>query len=188
MTAGTRLTFEEFLALPETEPPSEYICGEVIQKPTPSPDHGRLVIALGAMLFNYLQKSGEGEAMAEARHAQRDERRVYLPDISVVRRERIPTDPEVRRRGPLEIIPDLAIEVLSPDDRPNRVAEKLAFCLRAGVPLTWIIDSDERSLYAYRPGQPSSYHVAPEVIGAAPVLSAFEIDLGKLFSVLEQPR
>jgi Uma2 family endonuclease len=89
MTAGTRLTFEEFLALPETEPPSEYICGEVIQKPTPSPDHGRLVIALGAMLFNYLQKSGEGEAMAEARHAQRDERRVYLPDISVVRRERI---------------------------------------------------------------------------------------------------
>jgi Uma2 family endonuclease len=42
MAAKTRITLEEFLALPETEPASEFACGEVFQKPMPSGMHALL--------------------------------------------------------------------------------------------------------------------------------------------------
>jgi len=49
-----QLTLEEFLALPETKPASEYIDGAVIQKPMPQGEHstlqGDLVITLNGTL------------------------------------------------------------------------------------------------------------------------------------------
>jgi Uma2 family endonuclease len=39
MAAGTRLTLEEWLAMPDTEPASEFVCGEVIQEPMPGRAH-----------------------------------------------------------------------------------------------------------------------------------------------------
>ncbi|MBD0310617.1 MAG: Uma2 family endonuclease, partial [Microcoleus sp. T1-bin1] len=43
MTIATeRLTLEQFLKLPETKPASEYVEGEIIQKPLPKTKHSRL--------------------------------------------------------------------------------------------------------------------------------------------------
>lgn len=81
--------------------------------------------------------------------------------------------------------PDLAIEILSPDDRPGRVADKLAFYLRTGVPLTWIIDPGERTLTAYRPGEPPVLHTVTDVVRGEPVLPNFTLDLGNLFAELD---
>jgi Uma2 family endonuclease len=184
VTTATRLTLDEFLAMPETEPPSEFACGRVIQKPMPTLSHGELTSRLITLIGSYLLRIVEATIADNARFASRPEDRAYLPDVSVIRLEHRPGR-EQRRRGALEILPDLAIEVLSPDDRPGRVADKLAFYLRAGVPLVWIIDPDDRTLAAYRPGQPSIVHAAPEVIGAEPVLSALDLDLAQLFAVLD---
>jgi Uma2 family endonuclease len=185
MTTATRLTLDEFLAMPETEPPSEFACGRIIEKPMPTWNHAVLSSRLIAILSRYLERVSEAYVLGNLRFANRPEDRAFLPDIAVMRTEHRPADVEQRRRGALEILPDLAIEVLSPDDRPGRVADKLAFYLRAGVPLVWIIDPDDRTLAVYRPGQPSTLHTPPEVIGAAPVLSALELNLGELFAVLD---
>jgi len=185
MGTATRLTLDQFLALPETEPPSEFICGEVVQKPMPSPFHSLIVSGLVARLWNYLGRSAQAFVLTEPRHANRQEQRSFLPDIAVVVASRMPRDSRTLQRGPLEMAPDIAIEVLSPDDRPGRVAEKLAFYLRAGVPLVWVVDPIERSLAAHRPGRPSSFHQPPEVIDAAPVLREFQLDLAELFAVLD---
>jgi Uma2 family endonuclease len=178
------MTLEEFLALPETEPPSEFICGEVTQKPMPSPYHAILVAEISRLLGNHLHETMAGMVMSDARHAQRAEHRAYLPDVGVILKERLPRDRRTLERGPLELVPDLAIEVLSPDDRPNRVAEKLAFYLRNNTPLVWVIDPIERTLDAHRPAQPSTTHHLGEVIDAAPVLPDFRLDLNQLFSSL----
>ena len=45
-TATKRMTLDEFLALPETEPASEFICGEVIQKAMPTGFHSRIAFEL----------------------------------------------------------------------------------------------------------------------------------------------
>jgi Uma2 family endonuclease len=42
-----QITLEEFLALPDTKPASEYIDGEIIQKPMPQGQHSIIQIELG---------------------------------------------------------------------------------------------------------------------------------------------
>ncbi len=52
--------------------------------------------------------------VTELRHVQDDEQRIYLPDVSVTLKGRLPKG---QQRGPVEVSPDFAVEVLSPDDR-----------------------------------------------------------------------
>lgn len=185
MAVATRMSLDEFLALPETEPASEFVCGRIVPKPMPTLAHGFFGAWLIWYLQEYFQAHPLGIVVTEARHANRDEDRAYLPDVGVILRRNIPRSRAAIMRGPLEMRPDLAVEILSPDDRPGRVADKLAFYLRTGVPLTWIIDLEEQTLTAYRPGEPSSIHQPPEVIAAAPVLPGFTLDLGRFFGQLD---
>ena len=72
---------------------------------------------------------------------------VREPDISFVRHERMP-DPILR--GLVRVAPDLAIEVLSPTNRPGEVLEKVADYLNAGTLLVWVIDPDRRQARVHR--------------------------------------
>jgi Uma2 family endonuclease len=180
----TRLTLEEFLCLPETEPPSEYIDGEVIQKVAPNWFHSILTSRLIEALGPYLRTSGEGVVTNELRHADRSERRVYLPDINVTLMANLPASREERRTGPIERRPDFAIEVLSPGDNPGRVLERADFYMRTGVSLLWFVDPDTETVTVYRPGDAPRTERAPAVIDAKPVLAAFQLPLAELFAVL----
>ncbi|HKS91468.1 MAG TPA: Uma2 family endonuclease [Tepidiformaceae bacterium] len=179
---ATRMTLDEFLALPETKPYREFVRGEVFEKPMPNSDHSDLVFELNRLIGNYLVNHREGRGGTELRHADRAEDRVYLPDINVTQGRR------ASRRGsatPVEHPPDFAIEVLSPDDRASRILDKTDFYMRSGVRLLWLVDPDNESVTVYRPGQqPVMYH-APATIDARPVLSEFTLELGALFAVLE---
>jgi Uma2 family endonuclease len=179
------LTLDEFLELPETEPPSEFVRGEVIQKVAPSPKHAYLVLKIGARLNQYLEGTHEAVAFTEARHVDRRGDRVFLPDINVTVSSRLPRGSDAWRRA-FELVPDFAIEVLSPDDRPGRVLDRIAFFLQAGVRLIWFVDPDEETLIAYRTGEPPRTYRSPEVVSAAPVLQGFQLDLGELFGSLNE--
>lgn len=180
-----RMTLDEFLQLPETEPASEFICGEVIQKAMPSYNHGLLASILVFLFETYFRRNREGFVVVEVRHSEREESRAYLPDVGIVSIKNVPKDYLTRSKGPIESPPDIAIEILSPDDRPGRVSEKLTFYMRAGVPLVWIIDPETRELHAHRPGLASTVHRAGEIIDAQPVLTDFQLSIDELFAVLD---
>lgn len=179
-TATKRLTMDEFLALPEEKPYREFVRGEVIEKSMPGPLHSAIVFELARVLGNYLREHPIARGDTELRHAARgDEDRVYLPDVSVTLRSRFPAS---QQRGPIEVPPDIAIEVLSPDDRATVVFDKIQFYLRAGVSITWVIDPEARTLTEYRPGQAPRLVRPPETASAEPVLPGFVLDLGALFA------
>ncbi|MGK2966842.1 MAG: Uma2 family endonuclease [Tepidiformaceae bacterium] len=187
MSVKTRMTLEEFLALPETEPASEFVCGEIVQKAMPTAAHGLIQMALGALLLTFLRGAKTaGLVMSELRHFDRPEDRAYIPDISVFVGRRGAIGKEQLFHGAVESIPDLAVEILSPGDRPGTVADKLAFYLRTGVPLVWIVDPETRRIDAHRPGVPSVSYEAPDVMGGEPVLPGLALDLGELFAVLDE--
>lgn len=186
MVTATRMTLDEFLELPETEPPSEFVCGRIIPKPMPTWNHGSLAARIAAFFTIYFMKRQEGFVHVELRHAELDEDRAYLPDVSVTRIENAPTTSQERRSGAIEQPPDIAIEITSPDDRPGRLADKLAFYLRVGVPLVWIVEPEERTVAVYRPGEPVEILGPEDTIDAAPVLTEFSLPLRDLFSVLDQ--
>jgi len=69
------------------------------------------------------------------------------PDIAFVRRERIPT---IRSRGFFLGAPDLAVEVLSPDDRPREVRVKVENYLEHGTTVVMVVDPDHNSVTVFR--------------------------------------
>jgi Uma2 family endonuclease len=49
-----------------------------------------------------------------------------------------------------DVVPDLAVEVLSPEDRPRQVFDKIGEYIQAGVRLVWVVDPRQRSAAVYR--------------------------------------
>lgn len=141
---ATRLTFEEFLSLPEPEDGSklEYWDGEVIVVPSPGYDHGKIARRLGARLGDFADAHGIGDVLNNDSGFLFDGV-MFGPDVSWVRAERAPTGllPD-HFHGP----PDLAVEVVSPSDLDSRVAAKVDRYLAGGTKRVWIVRPENRSV------------------------------------------
>src|SRR5215211_8458932 len=114
MTAPPRLSLEEFLALPDTEPASEYACGEVMQKPMPTNAHGILQLYIGMLLYQFLSRRKLGRVRTEWRciFGPKGRRRAFVPDIVYASFERMPPVDENEQKY-LTTAPDLVVEILS---------------------------------------------------------------------------
>jgi Uma2 family endonuclease len=75
-------------------------------------------------------------------------RLVRKPDVSFICLGRLPEEREPE--GHVRIPPDLAIEVLSPNDLDYETDEKVAEYLAAGVRLVWVINPEYRTVLVYR--------------------------------------
>lgn len=85
-----RLTLEKFLALPETKPASEYIDGQIIQKPLPQGKHSSIQTELSTAINARLRLQKIARAFSELRCTFGD--RSTVPDISVFSWGRIVRD------------------------------------------------------------------------------------------------
>lgn len=142
------LSLEAFLALPETEPASEFINGRVQQKPMPKARHsrlqGKLIEAINAVTeprqlayaFPKLQFTFGGRSI--------------VPDIAVLRWERIVLDAWGEPVDDVAITPDWVIEILSPDQSPNWVTGNILHSLKYGTALAWLIDPSNRLVLVFR--------------------------------------
>jgi Uma2 family endonuclease len=77
-----------------------------------------------------------------------DPKKVRKPDVSFIRRGRFPGEriPD----GHIGITPDLAVEVVSPNDTAYEVDAKVEEYLAAGVPLVWVVNPQVRTVHVYR--------------------------------------
>lgn len=186
MTVRTHTSLAEYLALPETKPYLELMDGEVIQKPMVNRNHSRMTTVLIQWLMNYLDRTGEGVVDTELRHGYTEEEWVFLPDVSVTLTHRLPFPPKDTPKGPFEVLPDLAIEVVSPDDQPGRLQSRIAHYMRSGVSLLWVVDPEAEKVTVWEPGEVPRDFLAPAKLNARPVLNSFELDLGELFGKLHR--
>ena len=77
-------------------------------------------------------------------------RRVQKPDGSFIARGRLPGEKPVR--GHCRIPPDLAVEVISPNDLAEDINARLTAFLRVGVRLLWVIYPATRTIHVFRQG------------------------------------
>jgi Uma2 family endonuclease len=142
VTTSTRLTLEEFLAMPDIdERRLELIDGEVYEKMSPTWDHGELTVVLGELL----RKAGRAAAEPRAMIPPTDDRAASapLPDLAFYRST---------RPGPrewLESPPDLVVEILSPNQSRVEMRGKVDIYRSFGVPVVWVFDLDRRSVDIY---------------------------------------
>lgn len=145
------LTLEQFLALPETRPASEFIDGEIAQKPMPQGKHSRIQGELTAAINAVLRLQRVACAFPELRCTFGG--RSLVPDVAVFAWERIPRDEDGEVANVFELPPDWTIEILSPEQSPTRVMKNILHCLQFGTQLGWLIDLAGKAVAVYRPKQ-----------------------------------
>jgi Uma2 family endonuclease len=183
-TSTKPITLEEFLKLPETKPASEYIDGQIIQKPIPKGQHSIIQTELGAAINASLRKQGIATGFIELRCTFGD--RSIVPDIAVFENSRIPRSESGDIDDIFTAAPDWTIEILSPDQRPTKILKNISHCIMNGSQMGWLIGPDERSILVLQPGQ--SLMVIDEVGTALPVpkfASAIQLTLGDVFGWLK---
>jgi Uma2 family endonuclease len=145
------LTLDEFLRLPETKPASEYIHGEIIQKPMPKGRHSRLQGKLCAAINQVAEASKIAYAFPELRCSFGE--RSLIPDVAVFAWNRIPLTSAGDVPDNFNLPPNWTIEILSPEQKPNKVLGNILHCLDYGCLLGWFIDPDDFSILVFRPEQ-----------------------------------
>jgi Uma2 family endonuclease len=129
----TALISEETYLGTSYDPDCEYADGVLIERNLGEQDHSWLQLALGAYFFRR-RKAWGIEAFTEQRHFIR-RGRYMIPDVCVILAPRPPE--KIFDKPPL-----IWIEILSPEDRPIRVNEKIRELREFGVPNIWVIDPE----------------------------------------------
>jgi len=145
--SANNLSIEEFLALPETKPASEYIDGQIYQKPMPQFQHSTFQIEI-ATAINLIGKPQKlAFAFPELRCNFGDIS--IVPDIAVMRWANIPFLPNKRVSNQVPVAPDWIIEILSPDQSPLRVMNKISSAITNGSELGWLISPAQDFIMVY---------------------------------------
>ncbi|MCC5658865.1 Uma2 family endonuclease [Nostoc sp. XA010] len=84
-----------------------------------------------------------------------------------------------------QIYPDLIIEILSPDQFPNRVIDKIIFCINHGTKLGWFIDSNDKSVIVFQPNKLPEVKYNNEKLTVLDVLADWQITPADILSWLK---
>jgi Uma2 family endonuclease len=151
MSTITKLmTADELLLLSSGRFRYELIRGELKTTSPSGSEHGAVIVNLTVLLGQHIKAHKLGVAFGAETGFKlaSNPDTVRTPDISFVPNERIPATgiPKAYWSG----APDLAVEVLSPNDRDAEVKEKTAEWLANGARAVWLVDPKRRSVTVYR--------------------------------------
>jgi len=144
MVQTSLITLEEFLKLPDTKPASEFIDGQIIQKPMPTGRRSTIQSELSAVINSALRDQKVARAFLELRCVFND--RAIVPDIAVFTWDRIPRDPDGKVANDFHTAPDWTIEIQTPT---IKLIKKTLHNLEHGTTMTWIIDPEENAVLVY---------------------------------------
>ncbi|MBD2678610.1 MULTISPECIES: Uma2 family endonuclease [Nostoc] len=167
-----QLSLDDFLKLPETEPASDFINGEIIQKPMPQAEHSRLQTKFCNVINNVTENQKIAYAFTELRCTFGGAS--IVPDVSVFRWDRIPKTPSGKIANRFEIHPDWAIEILSPEQNLKKVLSKLLHCSRNGTELGWLLDPEDESILTVFPQQRVELYEGADKL---PIVEGIDLEL-----------
>ena len=178
-----KTSLEEFLNLPETKPASEYLNGQIYQKPMQQGKHSILQTELSTAINQVGKPQKLALALTELRCTFGG--RSLVPDIAVFEWSRIPVDADGEVINRFEIAADWTIEILSPDQAPNRVINKIVFCINQGTKLGWFIDPNDKSVMVFQPNQLPEVKYDTEILPVLDILGDWQLSTADLFNWLK---
>ena len=178
------LTLEAFLELPETKPASEYINGEIIQKPMPQGKHSILQRELSFVLTATFRSDQTAQAFPELRCTFGG--RSIVPDIAVFRTQRIPRDSNGDVANLFNLHPDWMIEILSPNQSHTKVIRNILHCLNHGAEMGWLLDPEESCIFVYGANNLVQVFEGTEAVLPTPEFAqAVQLTVGEIFDWLK---
>jgi Uma2 family endonuclease len=159
--------------------PAELYNGKVVFK-MPSIGHAIIQNNIGTEIRIYLKANPIGVVGGDANYRLWPERKKEsrAPDVSFILKDRLP---ENLFRYPA-MAPDLAVEILSPDDSFEDMMEKVDEYLAQGAKLVWVVITRTREvLVCTKQGK----HTVRDKLTAPELLPGFELPVPDIFAGLE---
>jgi Uma2 family endonuclease len=180
MSEAARLvTAEELERFPSDDFRYELVEGRVIRMSPVGYLHGLVVTRIASLLERHVRAANLGAVLIELGvKLAADPDTVRAPDVAFIRRDRIPSPPP---RGFWKGPADLAVEVLSPDDRPSETRTKVAEYLTRGTSVVLVIDPDAHTVSVYRHPDAQVSLAHHDELDLDDVVPGFHCPVGEIF-------
>ncbi len=184
-TKKKRLTYKDYLNLPDDGQRYELIHGELVMTPAPVPLHQEVLLKIAKQFSDFLEKNPLGQLFIAPCDVVLDSVNVVQPDIFFIsqKRTRIITDKNIQGA------PDLIIEIISPTTAYYDLVSKKDVYQQFGVREYWLVDPIRRSVQVLVLTD-GKWVVDQEVIGdgsvASRLLPEFRISLSTIFPQLPE--
>jgi Uma2 family endonuclease len=168
----THFTPEDLLAMPDSKS-YELVGGQLVERKM-GVESSWVAGRLHSWLDRFCQEHEIGWALLPDTGYQcfpHDPDLVRKPDVSFVRYGRFPGG--VLPKGWANIHPDLAVEVVSPNDTAYELDEKLEDYRKAGVPLIWVVNPNSRTVRIHRADGSVAYLREDEELSGEDVIPGF---------------
>ncbi len=175
------MTADELLTLPSGEFRYELIKGELIAMSPGGGEHGAIIALLTGLLWQHVgpNKLGTIFGAETGFKLESDPDTVRAPDVSFVRRERV--EREGIAKGYPVGSPDLAVEVLSPDDSPRKVEKKTGDWLAGGALEVWNVNPKKRTVTVHRSADDVTALTEDDELDGGALLPGFRCRVSEIF-------
>lgn len=155
----------------------EIVDGQPVEKEMPGARHSGICTRLARKLGNFVEANTLGEVYQEASFQIGARERV--PDLAFISAERLPDAGEPATKW--LIAPDLAVEIVSPNDFYEQVHAKALEYLAAGVRQVWLVSPETATITVFRsPSNVMAFPLESELI-SEDLLPGFQCSLREIF-------
>ncbi len=172
-----------------TDPDEQYevVNGQIVEEPRLGAYERWVARKIMRAIDRFDLTAALGESYEEALFILEEAPRLRRsPDLAFVSRERWPVDLPAPREAAWAVIPDLAVEVISPSDLVLDIMDKIGEYFRAGVRIVWVVHPIHELIYDYE--SPTSVKILQrgDTLGGGMVLPGFAVPLDELFGKTKQ--
>lgn len=178
----TRVSLEEFLLRPEIKPALELIDGRVSQKVSPQGKHSGLQVHIVGLFNSFGLARKLARAFTELRATFAGSS--LVPDVAVYRWERIPVDESGEVADRFLEPPDIAVEIISPEQSVRSQVDRCHWFIEHGVSVVLLVNPRDRSIIVFRESSTSAALHGSDVVDLGDVLPGFSFTPGQLFDSL----
>lgn len=172
--------YERFIALPEnSDRLFELINGKIVEK-MPTEEHGLIGGNLTGSMWSFNREHKLGRLTIEPRHQTPDDRyNSRLPDIAFTSKERaLP----LVKQGAVPQMPDLVVEIKSPNDSLRKLREKATYYIANGAKLVWLVLTEKRLIEIYRANGDVDVLTENDTLDGEDVLPGFTLPVREVFA------
>ncbi len=177
----TLMTADELAGLPDDRQRHELVAGELRTMPPSGAEHGGIAMDVGASLAQHVRAHGLGRVFAAETGflLATNPDTVRAPDVAFIRRERVGALGNVTGYWPGA--PDLAVEVVSPNDLYTEVEEKVATWLAHGARMVIVVNPRQRTVAVHRSPTDVRHLTIGDTLDGGDVVPGWTLPVRQLF-------
>ena len=183
VSTKTLLTVEDLWKIVADGSRYELSKGELLPMTPVGIRHAAIVSNLDRMLNNYVKQKRLGLVGPEGGfRLAKDPDTLRAPDVAFISKKRLEKAGGIPEKF-ADFPPDLAVEVLSPEDTASEILRKVEEYLSASVPLVWVVDPTTQTVTVYHSLQDIKMLSANQELDGGKVLPGFRVPVAEIFAI-----